>query len=882
MSAMTAPKYPGVGELRAHWIDRRTIVWPRSLGTEGTWFLVGASSGGLAPYGNRVLAADKVVELSPIKHLTWGQRQEWPALADGLPLQVNLSREQTDQFLQGQVAVAHRWRDGTLGVLTGVQLGGVLDDLYRTKQPLGARFDGTNWDVSLWAPTAKSAHLRVYADPHTEVFERLPMERNAKGTWHTCGSSQWRDQYYLFEIEVFAPTTGQVEVNLVTDPYSVSLSVGSTRSTFVDLSDPQFMPDVWRHTPVPAPIRPVDHTIYELHVRDFSISDPSVPEDLQGTYAAFTVAESHGMNHLRKLASAGITTIHLLPTFDIASIPEDRSHQRVPKVPKSGPASADQQQEVGKHAAKDGFNWGYDPMHYGAPEGSYASAANQAGGQRVTEFRRMVGSLHQLGLRVVLDQVYNHTMASGQEEHSVLDKIVPGYYHRLDGNGRVEDSTCCANVATERAMAERLMVDCTRRWARDYHVDGFRFDLMGHHSRANMLAVARALQELNSEVHGIDGSALYLYGEGWNFGEVANNRLFYQATQGQLAGTGIGTFSDRLRDAVQGGHSNRVAQGFATGLFTANSDHHGHATGDQAVRLAQLTDLVRLGMAGNLRSFSFRTSSGFEQRGDHIDYHGQPAGYATQPCEVVGYVDAHDNETLYDLLAIRLPVKTKMADRIRMNTVALATCTLAQTPCLWHAGTDLLRSKSLDRNSYDSGDHFNAIDWTMQQTNFGRGLPPARDNEACWHLMAPLLNNPKLSPQPDDIQQAHAQAMQLLRLRWSSRLMRLGDAALIKERITMPGSGPDAPPGLVCMFIDDRGFDQDVDPDLDGALVVINAAPWTNIQQLPELAGRDLELSPIQLNGCDPVALETNWDAEAGVLSVPARTVAVLVEHQRD
>lgn len=876
---MSSTSYPGVGDLRAHWIDRQTIVWPRALGTAGSWFLVGAAEGGLAPYGNRVLAADHVIELTAQESLNWGQRQAWPTLAEGLPLRVNLTRDQISELLRGQVALAHRWTDGTLGVLTGVQLGGVLDDLFATPEPLGVTWEHDIPSVALWAPTAKNVTLRLY-DDQADTFALVELNRCHHGVWRATGGPDWNGRGYAFEVRVFVPSTGQVETNIVTDPYSIALAVGSTRSVIVDLDDPAFMPEVWRDTPNPPAIRPVDHTIYELHVRDFSISDPSVPADLQGTYAAFDIAESHGMNHLRKLASAGLTTIHLLPTFDIASIPEDRSHQRSPLIPQAGPASADQQHAISEHAALDGFNWGYDPLHYAAPEGSYASPANQYGGARIAEFRRMVGALHRMGLRVVLDQVYNHTMASGQDEHSVLDRIVPGYYHRLDCHGTVENSTCCSNVATERSMAERLMVDSVRIWAKHYRVDGFRFDLMGHHSRANMLAVMGALSRLTLEADGVDGHSIYLYGEGWNFGEVANNRLFYQATQGQLAGTGIGTFTDRLRDSVQGGHQDRRNQGFATGLFTENNEVTGHANEEQRRRLGHLTDLIRLGMAGNLRSFAFETSTGAVLRGDEIDYHGQAAGYATQPGEAVSYVDAHDNETLYDMLAVRLPVKTKMANRIRMNTIALATCTLAQTPCLWHAGTDLLRSKSLDRNSFESGDHFNAIDWTMQQTNFGRGLPPARDNEAHWEAMAPLLNNPKLSPQPEDIQAAHEQAISLLRLRWSSPLMRLGTAALIKERISMPGSGPSAPPGLLTMFVDDYGFSMDIDPGLDGLLIAINAAPWPVSQSLPTLIGRPLDLSPVQATGNDPVVKETQWDPDTGLLHVPARTVAVLVQHQ--
>ncbi len=200
---------------------------------------------------------------------------------------------------------------------------------------------------------------------------------------------------------------------------------------------------------------------------------------------------------------------------------------------------------------RDGFNWGYDPYHYTVPEGSYST--DPSGSARIREFREMVQALNTAGLRVVMDVVYNHTHASGQNDKSVLDKVVPGYYHRLNAEGAVEKSTCCANTASEHVMMEKLMVDSLRTWATAYKVDGFRFDLMGHHMVANMLKVRERLSALTLDRDGVDGSKIYLYGEGWDFGEVAYGARGLNATQANLAGTGIGTFNDRMRDAVRGG-----------------------------------------------------------------------------------------------------------------------------------------------------------------------------------------------------------------------------------------------------------------------------------------------------------------------------------------
>jgi len=214
-----------------------------------------------------------------------------------------------------------------------------------------------------------------------------------------------------------------------------------------------------------------------------------------------------------------------------------------------------------------------------------------------------------------------------------------------------------------------------------------------------------------------------------------------------------------------------------------------------------------------------------------------------------------------------------------MNTLSLATVTLSQSPSFWHAGTELLRSKSLDRNSYNSGDWFNRIDWTGQESTFGSGLPPAADNEDNWDVMAPLLADPALKPTAADIAAAEASALDLLRVRNEVDLLQLGSAELIDEKVTFPNSGADATPGLITMLIDDLVGD-DVDPELEGALVVFNASPETITEQVDGLAGRSFELSDAQASGSDEVVKATAWDAASGSVTVPARSVAVLVDEQ--
>ncbi len=898
---VTDPPLPGLGQQQAHWIDAGTIAWPTDLvgDPDGagladlSWRLHHAPDASLEIADGAVEGGESTVLTLVPGGLTDAQLARFPQLAGYVALDVEAERADVEAWLRGELLVGQYDGDGAdadLTAVTGVQVPGVLDDLWAADaadRDLGATWRGSRPSLALWAPTAHEVALLRWPDARGAVdLEAEPtrheMTRQADGSWTLRGHPSWKNDAYLYEVTVYAPSTDAVEVNRVTDPYSVALTINSTHSVLVDLDDRALQPRQWRFARQPD-VEPVDQTIYELHVRDFSINDATVPEELRGTYLAFAERGTDGREHLRDLADAGLTTVHLLPTFDIATIEEDRGAQLKPPCDLASfpPDSPEQQACIDQVRDADGYNWGYDPLHWTTPEGSYA--VNPHGGARVAEFRTMVGALHADGLQVVLDEVYNHTAQSGQGAKSVLDRVVPGYYHRLNAVGAVETSTCCQNIATEHAMAEKMMVDSVVVWARDYKVDGFRFDLMGHHSRETMLAVREALDDLDRWRDGVDGEDVYLYGEGWNFGEVADNRLFTQATQGQLGGTGIGTFSDRLRDAVRGGgpfDEDPRIQGFGSGAYV---DPNGApVNGDEATQLARAqhaADLVRLGLAGNLRDYAFLTSAGVVQTGAELDYNGQPAGYADSPEEVVTYVDAHDNETLWDALTLKLPTDTPMDERVRMNTLSLATTALAQTPSFWHAGADLLRSKSLDRNSYNSGDWFNTLDWTGADNGFGHGLPPAADNEAKWGFQQPLLADPALAPTADDVATATAAAQDLLELRFSSDLFRLGDAALIEQKVSFPASGPDADPGVIVMRIDDT-VGRDVDRRLDGVLVVFNATPDEVSVPVAELAGDRYVLSSVQARGSDDVVRGTTWDRATGTVTVPARTVAVLVDDE--
>jgi pullulanase/glycogen debranching enzyme len=235
-------------------------------------------------------------------------------------------------------------------------------------------------------------------------------------------------------------------------------------------------------------------TVYELHVRDFSINDNTVSAAHRGK-AAFTETRSNGMKHLAALSKAGMTDIHLLPVYDIGSVPEQGCV--APRIPAAAPDSEEQQAVIEQNKFKDCYNWGYDPFHYNAPEGSYSTDPAD-GAKRIVEFRQMVQALHKAGLRVGMDVVYNHTFIAGQNEKSVLDRVVPGYYHRLNAKGAIERSTCCDNTATENLMMGKLMVDSVALWAKQYKIDSFRFDLMGHQPRAAMEQIQATRRQKHS------------------------------------------------------------------------------------------------------------------------------------------------------------------------------------------------------------------------------------------------------------------------------------------------------------------------------------------------------------------------------------------------
>ena len=877
-------------EARAVWLNRQLIAWPGVNSTSGHFKLVYSATARLAAsIGAKVTGADGALSLSVADAaLPEPLATRFKYLAEGVVLAVNVDDLGKIAALQSQqVLLVQENTDGVVIAATSLQLAAALDDLYASASELtslGVSFAENNSHTktqtmfSLWAPTAQRVWVCTY-DSGAGVARHLnAMQADTKtGAWNTTIPTNLSGQYYRYLVDVIVPHVGLVR-NRVTDPYSVSLTTDSKRSYIADLSAPRLQPAGWKTQTVSKKVlAQTDMVVYELHVRDFSINDASVSKQYRGKYMAFTETNSNGMRHLKALAQAGLTDIHLLPVFDFGSVPEMNCVTPKIEFNTTDPASEIPQAAVTAHAAEDCFNWGYDPTHYGAPEGSYATDAAD-GAVRILEFRKMVLALHQAGLRVGMDVVYNHTYASGQKEKSVLDRIVPGYYHRLNERGAVEQSTCCDNTATENRMMGKLIVDTVVQWANAYKIDSFRFDLMAHQPRAVM-------EQLKVKLLASVGHDVQLIGEGWNFGEVANGARFVQASQLSLNGSGIATFSDRARDAIRGGGSSESGgnlirkQGYINGLFVdpnaLNSDSAHRVT---ATDLMDAADMVRVGLAGSIRDYTMLTRRDRVLTLEQIPYGDQPAGYVSQPSEVVNYIENHDNQTLFDINVYKLPLTTSKDDRVRVQMLGAAINAFSQGIAYFHAGIDTLRSKSMDKNSFESGDWFNRLDWTYTDNYFGTGLPPTPDNAVDYPLIRPLLSNPAIKPDPENIAMARDMFRDLLRIRASSSLFRLRTAADIRQRLHFYNTGSGQNPAVIAAHIDGIGYP---DARFKSLIYFINVSKESQQLVITEQAGKTYQLHPVQSSKAAadtrPAAF-AKYDTALGEFTIPARTAVVFVE----
>lgn len=898
----------------AHWVSADHILWDPNIDAE-SYALYYSDESTIEVYDTFVYGGKKI-------QLETGGEID-PELADKLRhianrkvFTLNEDRSLIHDALKGELVVVAKNEAGYPVAATHVQRHGVLDDLFYYDGTLGPIYSEEGIKLKLWAPTAQSITLSVYDEEKSLIEEVSPVESSPEsGVWQFEGPADWDRNFYRFNIDVYHRQTGQVEQFEVTDPYSVSLATDSEYSQFVDLSgDSDLKPNGWDELIKELPVH-TDISLYEAHMRDFSVIDQTVPEAHRGTYMAFThngvngADLSDGMSHLKRLSDAGLTHLHLLPINDIASIWESEE-KRVDlhhpyrelcdkleieglqeKCDRYGDTPirevfeewADEDpitQKIqdtyyedwpGEHFARyDGFNWGYDPFHFNAPQGSYST--DPEGAQRILETRKMVQSLYEIGLNIVVDVVYNHTHATGTSRFSVLDKVVPDYYHRLHPDtGEVENSTCCPNTAAEFKMMEKLIIDSIILWAVEYKIDSFRFDLMGHHPKYVMENLLDSIADLTVEEHGVDGENIYIYGEGWNFGEVADNRIFDQATQFMTGGTGIGNFNDRIRDAIRGGFfaGSGRDQGFATGRYLFPNEHAGTDSRQERSTLLDQADRIRVGMTGNLSTYPYINSSG-----DPVDGSHDMIGYALMPQESVNYIDKHDNETLWDNTQAKLPADLGMDERVRIHMLSNAFLNYGQGIPFYQLGSDILRSKSMDRNSYDSGDWYNAIDFTLETHLWGHGLAPAWDNEDLWEDHREFMTNENINVEKGHMELAHELFLEQLQIRYSSPLFRLPDAESVHTRVGFHNTGPDQKPGIIAMTISDgQCAGEPLDDELDGILVLFNS----DIEPATFDAGIDgLELHPLMNGSTDSVVRETTITGSE--IEIPALTSVVLVK----
>ncbi len=881
------PTQAPTDHMAAHWVTPSQLLLPPESELKG-WILY---SGDTPEQSTSLVKGQGLAKVKPgYLHL-----KHWQ------PLTINLPQRRIKQWLTGGIYVYNTITKSH----HQVQTAWLLDELY-TSAPndaneytkLGASLTADGTQFALWAPTAKAINVAVFnADKSFKTKIEMNNDR-ATGIWSVQSTKVNMLDYYHYEITAFHPSIQQTITTTVTDPYSLSLSINSQYSQVIDLNHATTQPDGWNSQARPALSAPEKQIIYELHVGDFSGTDGSVSQQYRGSYEAFSETQSHGYKHLQSLAEAGLNTIHLLPVFDIATINEDRKQRLhlddslttlcrlMPDVElcrddsysqnqqltvsqylqQMSVNSADAQALIEQIRAVDDYNWGYDPLHYTVPEGSYSHTPE--GSERIVSFRTMVQALHRMGFRVVMDVVYNHTHSSGLHKHSILDKIVPGYYQRLHPlTGQVEQSTCCANTATERAMMAKLMTDSLQVWARDYAIDGFRFDLMGHQPKATMLAARQAVQRIDKDN--------YFYGEGWNFGEVANDQRFVQASQLNLSNTEIGTFSDRLRDAIRGpgfnisGHAIRANQGIGNGLMTMPNEAQDNTA---IARHDNAWALLATGLAGNLKTFQWY-QNGKQQTGHQIPYGDAPAAYAEDPADTIHYVSKHDNQTLWDNHQYRLPFDTTIQQRLRIHAQSLSFPLISQGIPFLHMGSELARSKSFLRDSYDYGHWFNAVDFSYTDNNYHKGLPPAAKDQNNWSLIRQVIDN---NAGNDDVKPEHIVWLNgvfqdWLRIRTSSPLFSLTSAEAIHDSVKVTQHPKKL--GAMTLLLDDSQHNDDA--RWQKIAVLINTQPEPVVFKLTMGWG----LHPVQRNGHDRVL--NTISVTDGNVTVPGFTNLVLVKAAR-
>ncbi|CCZ47409.1 pullulanase type I [Bacteroides sp. CAG:661] len=529
--------------------------------------------------------------------------------------------------------------------------------------PEGTRF-------SLWAPTADEVRLMLYNEGEGgHAYRTVSMEAGEEGVWHTTVAEDLLGKFYTFNVK-----TGDRWLGDTPGIFAKAVGVNGHRAAIIDLRSTD--PEGWADDHRPPLRSAADVVIYEMHHRDFSISPASGIEH-KGKFLALTEAGTRspeglatGIDHLREL---GVTHVHLLPSYDYASIDETRLDE-------------------------NRYNWGYDPLNYNVPDGSYATDPYRPD-VRIREFKQMVQALHQAGIRVILDVVYNHTFSI---DGSNFERTAPGYFYRQRPDGTYADASACGNeTASNRPMMRKYIIESVLHWAREYHIDGFRFDLMGIHDIRTMNEVRAALTALDPSI--------IVYGEGWaaQAPQLPQDSLAMKANTYRMPG--IAAFSDEMRDALRGPFNDNRQGAFLAGL----------PGGEES---------IKFGIVGAVQHPQVCN--------DSVNYSQAP--WAGEPTQMISYVSCHDDMCLVDRLRASIP-GIQDDELARLDKLAQTAVFTSQGIPFIYAGEEVMRDKKGVHNSYQSPDSINAIDWSRKALHadvfaYYKGLIQLRRNHPAFRL----------------------------------------------------------------------------------------------------------------------------------------------------
>lgn len=523
---------------------------------------------------------------------------------------------------------------------------------------------------TLWAPTADEVRLMLYeAGEGGHAYETVSMERAEEGTWKTKVEKDLKGKFYTFNVKIDGKWQGDTPgIN------AKAVGVNGKRAAIIDLRETD--PEGWAEDKRPPLASPADIIIYEVHHRDFSVH-PSSGIEHKGKFLAMTETGTKnpggmatGIDHLKEL---GVTHVHILPSYDYASVDETRLDENK-------------------------YNWGYDPLNYNVPEGSYSTDPYRPE-VRIREFKQMVQALHKAGIRVVLDVVYNHTFNTAE---SNFERTVPGYFYRQKPDGTLADGSACGNeTASNRPMMRKYMIESVLYWINEYHIDGFRFDLMGIHDIETMNEIRKAASAVDPTI--------FIYGEGWaaSAPQMPEDSLAMKANTYKMPG--IAAFSDEMRDALRGPFNNNEQGAFLAGL----------PGGEES---------IKFGIAGAVKHPQINN--------DSVNYSKAP--WAGQPTQMISYVSCHDDMCLVDRLKASVPGITP-EELVRLDKLAQTAVFTSQGVPFIYAGEEVMRDKKGVHNSYQSPDSINAIDWDRKTLNadafaYYKGLIQLRRNHPAFRL----------------------------------------------------------------------------------------------------------------------------------------------------